>query len=196
MKYTIIIIAILQLSIFACKDSSSVNPKVPPSVEAVASPVPIVTPIAGSGEITLKPVENYTTAQERAIIKQAEKKLNEVKKSKCLQNFIASRKMIQTQNKTSMQVADHISSLSGSVDVSMYFRKFTSAVAYREPPELKINLNRKYFYAGLPVCEWVSTILHESLHALADYEHDYQWNAQRDYSVPYSANFAVDACCK
>lgn len=192
MKYTLIVIAILQLSIFGC----SSNPKVPTEPEVVASPVPTGTPLAGSGEITLNPIEYYTTAQERTIIKQAEKKLNEVKKSKCVHDFLSQRKMIQTQGKTSEQVADHIASLGGSVDVVMYYRKFTSAVAYREPPELKINLNRKFFYASLPICQWVSTILHESLHALAEYEHDYNYSPSRDYSVNYSANFAVDACCK
>lgn len=193
----IIIIAVLQLSILGCRTQSDSNPKqVPPIVEPVTSPIPAGTPHVGLGEITLNPVEYYTAPQERTVIKNAQKKLNEVKSSKCFHDFIAARKMIQTQNKTPLQVADHIASLSGSVDVVMYYSRFSSAMAYRQPPELKINLNRKFFYTSLPICEWVSTILHESLHALANYEHDYQWNAQRDYSVPYSANAGVEACCK
>lgn len=196
MKFTLIIIALLQLSFLGCKSSDSVL--VPPSVET-PSTLPSATPVSdvnAGGEIKFNPVEYYTTPQERTIIKSAEKKLNEIKSSKCFHDFIAQRKMIQTQNKTSLQVADHIASLSGSVDVVMYYSRFSSAVAFRQPPELKINLNRKFFYQSTPLCEYVSTMLHESLHALAEYEHDYQWNAQRDYSVNYSANFAVDACCK
>ncbi len=194
MKFIFIIIAILQLS-FGCKSSSPVS-QVPPEPTPVTSPIPAGTPHVGLGEITLNPVEYYTAPQERTVIKNAQKKLNEVKSSKCFHDFIAARKMIQTQNKTPLQVADHIASLSGSVDVVMYYSRFSSAMAYRQPPELKINLNRKFFYTSLPICEWVSTILHESLHALANYEHDYQWNAQRDYAVPYTANAGVEACCK
>ncbi len=195
MKFTFIIIAILQLSILGCKYSSPVS-KVPPDQISVSTSIASEPPKATEvGTVKLNPIEYYTTSQERAILTQVEKKLNEVKSSKCTHDFLAARKMIQTQNKTSLQVANHVASLSGSVDVVMYYSRFSSAMAYRQPPELKINLNRKYFYATLAICEWVSTVLHESLHALANYEHDYQWNAQRDFSVAYSANAAVEKCC-
>jgi hypothetical protein len=194
MKYILIIIALFQLS--ACFKSST--PVHVPQVEETASSsvsIPHVEVEVGAA-IKLIPVEYYSTAEERKTITQVEHKLNAVTSSKCLHDFIAARKMIQTQNKTSKEVADDIASLSGSVSVVMYYSRFSSAMAYRQPPELKINLNRKFFNASTPICEWVSTVLHESLHALKNYEHDFKWNAQRDYSVNYSANFAVDACCK
>lgn len=197
MKTIFIIIALFQLSILGCATSSKQS-QVPTAEESPSTPIattPVVVINAG-GEIKLNPIEYYTTQQERTIIKQSEKKLNEVKNSRCMHDFLSQRKMIQTQNKTSKQVADHIVSLGGLVDVSMYYSRFSSAMAYRQPPDLKINLNRKYFYESLPICQWVSTILHESLHALANYEHSYQWTPERIYSVPYSSNFAVDSCCK
>lgn len=203
MKYIFLIIIIAFG--FGCstvqKDSIVSLPqgeKVPTIEEAASTPVPQGNPPKDIevGAVKLNPVEYYTTQKEREIIKRAEAKLNEVKSSQCFRDFIAARNMIETQGKTSKQVSDHIASLSGLVDVSMYFSRFSSAVAYRQPPELKINLNRKYFYESLPLCDWVSTILHESLHALANYEHSYKWTPERIYSVPYSANEAVDACCK
>lgn len=155
---------------------------------------PVIT--AGQGQIEFEPVKYYATTQEAKLIVEAGKKLNETVQSQCFYDFIKNRKMIQTKGQTSEQVARHIQSIKGKVPVVMYYRKFTSAVAYRQPPELTINLNRKYFYSGLPLCDWASTMLHESLHSLANYEHSFNWTPERDYSVPYSANEGIDLCCK
>lgn len=196
MKYIFLLIALLQLS--GCSTTGISNrEQVPPAVETVASPVPNQTPLVGSGEITLKPVEYYTTVAERAVIAKAQIKLNEVVHSKCFNDFISNRKMIQTNGKDSVAVAAHLKAITGVVPVKMYFRRFTSAVAYRQPPSQEINLNRNYFYTTLPLCQWVSTIGHESLgHSLGEYDHSFDWTPERDFSVPYSINKAIDACCK
>lgn len=149
------------------------------------------------GLVQFIPVKGYATTQEANIIVEAGKKLDQVVRGECFSNFLKNRKMIQTKGQTSAQVVAHIQNLKGKVPVVMYYRRFTSAVAYRQPPEITINLNRKYFYSGLPICDWASTMAHEALgHSLGGYEHDFNWNKQRDFSVPYSLNAAIDSCCK
>jgi hypothetical protein len=207
MKYTLIVIAILQLSIFACKDSSPVNPKVPTDVEVVASPVPTGTPLAVSGEITLKPVEYYTTDAERKLIAKVQVKMNEVVQSDCFYNFMASRKMIQTDGKTSKQVADEFRNARGSIPVQFYYSRFTSTRAYRQPPYNTIYINRKYIGVDSDLCDVAGTFAHESIgHSLLNFGHDQGWSASREYSVPYSSDHAFASepysmsdsggCCK
>lgn len=163
-------------------------PEVPPS----PSPAPIT--VQG---VVFSPVDYYSTPAEREKIKRAGELLTRVVQSQCFEDFLRARPMIQTQGKTPAQVVSHIRNLSGIVPVKMYYRWLTSAVAYRQPPYLDINLNRKYFSLNLSDCEWASTMAHEGLgHALGDYTHDYKWNAQRDYSVPYSLNKAFQQCCR
>lgn len=177
-----------------------------PVADPVQSPHPTITPSPTqaptvSGGVILDPVKELTTDKERAIIAKAEKKLADVTASKCFGDFISSRKMIQTQGKTPEQVLAHIRSLSGVVPVKMYYRCYgrfpcTSAVAYRSPPSIEINLNRAYFTSAKSVCKWASTIGHESVgHALGNYEHSFKWTPDRDFSVPYSINAAFEACC-
>lgn len=162
------------------KDEVVVKPENPPS----QSPAVIFEPI-------------NATDDEAKIIKLAEEKLNKLVSSKCFKDVLVSRKMIETNGKSSVEVYEHIKALSGRVPVRMYYKRFTSAVAYRVPPELTINLNRRFFYKSLPVCDWASTMAHEALgHALGNYGHDFNYSNERNYSVPYSLNFAVDACCE
>lgn len=147
--------------------------------------------------VSFIPDAKYTNPTDKAMIHSAEKKVNEVIKTRCFHDFMANRKMIQTKNLSSAEVADQISNLSGLIGVSMHFKRWTSAVAFREPNSLKINLNRKYFTASTKLCSWASTMAHEALgHALGNFEHSFYQTKDRDYSVPYSINAAFDACCK
>lgn len=143
--------------------------------------------------------------------------MNEVVQSDCFKNFMSNRKMIQTNGLLPVQVATRLQSLEGVIPVQMYSRCMsfnvfkcpvpTSAVAYRAPPALTINLNRVYFNIydkSLTVCDWAATMGHESLgHSLGGYDHDFNWNPTRDFSVPYSIggsstsnSDAFQACCK
>lgn len=177
---------------------SSLNPKeAPTSIEA--KPRSEITPKlnSGLGLVVFNPVKGYATAQEAEMIRKAGEKLNETVKTQCFHDYLSRRAMIQTKNLSSQEVADQISILSGLVDVSMYFNRWSKAMAYREPPQLKINLNRKYFTASKSLCHWASTMGHEALgHALGNFEHSFRWTKERDYSVPYSIGSAVDTCCK
>ena len=193
MKHLIAIL--IFITVTSC---STLVTKVPPASipdsTGEVSP-PIDTPPVGS--VTFKPQVKYTTATERAIIEKASVKVNEVIASQCFKDFMQGRSMIETNNRTSSEVYSHIASLSGLVDVLMYFKRWTSAIAYREPPSLKINLNRNYFTASKSVCEWASTMAHEGVtHALGGYSHSFYDNANRNRSVPYSINAGFEKCCK
>lgn len=189
---------ILTLALLMLTSCSTLVTKVPPASTSDStgevSP-PKDTPPVGS--VTFKPLVKYTTATERAIIERASLKVNEVIASQCFKNFMLSRAMIETNNRTSSEVYSHIASLRGLVDVSMYFKRWSSAIAYRQPPSLKINLNRNYFTASKNNCQWASTMAHEGLgHSLGGYSHSFYDNANRDRSVPYSLNAAFEKCCK
>jgi hypothetical protein len=178
------------------------EPTPTPSVSPTAIPSPMPT-VTGKGYITFKPVDYYTTKAERVKIKEAEIKVNQVIQSQCFVDFMKNRKLIQTDGRSNAQVIAHIQGMRDTVPVNMYYRKNSSAVAYREPPEKDINLNRAYFYTELETCEWSATMVHEAMHSLGEYDHDYQWNRARSYSVPYSVGgadtaqggSAFDKCC-
>lgn len=188
-------LAYLVAGIIGC---STMVKQVPPS-KMIESTSLVSTPIETKlvGSVSFIPDHKYTNPTEKAIIEKAGIKVNEVVKSHCFHDFISSRAMIQTKNLSSKAVADQISNLSGLVDVSMYFKRWSSAIAYRQPPQLKINLNRNYFTASKNICQWASTMAHEGLgHALGNFEHSFKPTKDRDYSVPYSINAAFDHCCK
>ncbi len=175
------------------------KPAPTPSPIAMSSPVP-------KGGITYTATTYYTTTPEWEKIKKASIKLNETIQSKCFSDFMSSRKLIQTQGRTPAQVATQIQALKGSVEIKMYFRSLaeTSAIAYRQPPETAINLNRAKFTTTLSDCTWASTMAHETMHSLLNYDHSFEWNTQRSYSIPYSVGgadqaqggSAFDRCCK
>lgn len=152
------------------------------------------------------PVSYYSTKTERVKILKASKKINEVISSQCFANEILNRSMIDTNNKSSEEVLKHLQSLNGIIPVKMYSRCMrlgfrcpapTSAVAFRQPPQTIINLNRFAFYNTISDCDWASTMAHEGLgHSLGGYGHDFNWSKLRNFSVPYSINYAFEKCCK
>lgn len=147
------------------------------------------------GLVVFKPVG--TTDLESKLIAEANSKLTDIVRSECFSNFLKDRPMIQTEGKSNKQVIDHLVSLSGVIPMKMYYKRFTSAVAYTVPPDLTIYFNRKYFNKNTSSCDWASTMAHEGYgHALGGYVHDYKYSKARDFSVPYSLNFAIEACCK
>ncbi len=168
-------------------------PEPSPSPSAVPSPIPAPSPQLPG--IHFESVAYYTTVAERAKIKSAAQAVARTLASQCFKDFMSTRNLIQTNGKTPPQVVEHIRGLAGTVPIEMYYRRFTSAVAYRNPGSPTIHLNRKAFGTSMPDCEWSSTMAHEALHVF-DYDHDFKWSASRDFSVPYSVNKAFEACCK
>lgn len=198
----IIVITLLTLS--ACQ-SLVVAPEPMPTPSAKVSPSPTAVPSSGTVHFISDPY--YTTPEQRKLIANAEAEANEMKNSDCVHDFLAVRKLIQINGKTPLQFADEVRAAGGNIPVQFYYRRFGSAVAYREPPSLTIHLNSRFYGPWSSVCEVVSVLLHESVgHSLLNYDHDFNWSPSREYSGPYSLNHAVDTgtyslsesagCCK
>jgi hypothetical protein len=127
----------------------------------------------------------------------ASDKVNEVVQSKCFADSLLDRDMIQTKGQTNEEVVKVLQSATGTIKVKFYSKRWTSEMAVRYPPSSDINFNRVYWTGNKNVCEWASTLAHEGLgHVLGDYDHDFRYSKSRDYSVPYSINFAFKQCCK
>lgn len=204
MKISILVLIFLLSS---CT-SKQIKPSVttPENVPPVSSPsaTPSIDPPRGG--VTFEPVEYYTTKTERELIDKASIIANRVRSSDCTFDFISKRKMIQTQGKTNVAVATEVRALTGVVPVEFYYERFSGARAYRSPPGKTIYLNRKYIGPNSDICDVAGTLNHESLHALAEYDHDHEWSPEREYSVPYSYDHAFASepysmsdsggCCK
>lgn len=190
-----IILGLLILNLAGCSTLVNTGPLAEMIDQTSLVSTPIETKLVSS--VQFIPDAKYTNPTEKAMIQKAGELVNQVVHSQCFYDYMASRKMIQTKNLSSEQVAKQISILSGLVGVSMHFKRWTSAVAFREPNALKINLNRYYFTASTKLCSWASTMAHEALgHALGGFDHSFHQTKDRQYSVPYSINAAFDACCK
>lgn len=151
------------------------------------------------------PEEKFSTLKERELIAKAALKIDETVRSGCFKDFMLSARLLETNGRDNAQVLNHILGMVDKVPVKIYFKKFTSAVAYRQPPEKAINLNRNFFTPSLPPCRWAATMAHEALgHSLGNYGHSFKWNVEREYSVPYkiggaSSQYGGNAfskCCK
>jgi hypothetical protein len=131
---------------------------------------------------------------------------NAVKNSDCFRRFIAGRQMIETNGATADQVAANLQSLHGVVPVAFYYRcnmasvdcrEPTQAVAYRQPPQIKIFINRAHFdvtRSDFDLYELAGTFAHEGFgHLLGGYGHSFAWTETRDFSVPYSISGASRA---
>lgn len=154
------------------------------------------------------------TAKEIQKIESAAKKVSDVVASQCFVDWMIKQKMNNTNGRTPREVIDHLRTLNDDVQVKMYFRCMrrgfrcpipTSAVAYRQPPEKAINMNRAAFTLSTPTCRWASTFAHEALgHALGNYGHSMEWSRFREDTVPYllsgrKKHFGgdvFDACCR
>jgi hypothetical protein len=153
-----------------------------------------------------EPTDADATDAEVKALREAAKIVNVVKSSACFRKFMADRKLIEANGRTSDQVAAHLQALRGTVRVAFYHRcntrssvcaAPTSAVAYRQPPEEKVFINRAYFdvaRSGFNSYELAGTLAHEGIgHLLGGYGHSFEWTPSRDFSVPYSISGASHA---
>lgn len=174
----------------------SSNPKITenlPEIYPPESPETEISEIESKFKVDFSPLVKYSTEKERELIAKASAKVEETVKSACFKEFILNAKLLETKGQTNAQVLDHILEMSDVVPVKMYSRRFTSAIAYRQPPEKAINLNRKFFNETKSPCRWAATMAHESLgHSLGNYTHSYKWTIEREYSVPYKLGGASD----
>jgi hypothetical protein len=185
------------------------TPSFSPSPVVLPSPLPVVA----HGNVTFAPVEYYSSPEQRTKIASAAVKLNETIQSKCFHDFMLAQPLQETNGETVPQTVAHLQGLTGVVPVNMYYRCLrsfscpfgTSAVAFRAPPSMEINLNAAVFTLTLSDCEWAATLAHESLgHSLGGYDHSFNWTRQREDTVPYIlggrakiyGGDVFTACCK
>jgi hypothetical protein len=136
--------------------------------------------------LKFEPVKNYATKAEIEKIARAAAKAQEVLSSQCFADYISAQTMNQTNGRTAKEVVEHLRSLTDIVPVKMYTRRFSSAVAYRQPPHKTINLNRSFFKLSVSDCRWAATMMHEGHgHAIGGYGHSFDWTRQREDTVPY-----------
>lgn len=156
-------------------------------------------------KVEFSPLERFSTVKERELINLASVKIEETVKSECFKDFMLKSKLLETQGKSNTEVLAHILGMSDVIPVKIYFNRFSSAIAYRQPPEKTINLNRKYFTTRLSLCRWAATMAHEALgHSIGNYAHSFKWSVEREYSVPYKlggaqeryGSNAFSKCCK
>jgi hypothetical protein len=172
----------------------------------------VLTTVSHAAVFTASP--KTATDLEAKKIQSAAKKVQEVISSQCFSDWMIRQKMNETNGRSPAEVVSHIRSLQDEVPVRIYFRCMkrgfrcpipTSAVAYRQPPEKAINMNRAAFTLRTSDCRWAATMAHEALgHSLGNYGHSMDWTRQREDTVPYllsgrQAKFGgdvFDSCCK
>lgn len=209
MKLFIFLYIALIVSAFSMGSKRPSEIPKPPGTE-IAKPETPSIPNPGGFNVQFIAQKGYATSKESDLIGKASLKLNEVVKSACFNDFMTKAKLKQTNGRTNSQVLTHLLSFNEVVQVKMYYKKWgdcitcTTAVAYRQPPEKKINLNSSFFTEKRSICRWAATMAHESLgHSLGNYDHSYKWSVDREYSVPYKiggakeqyGSSAFEECC-
>lgn len=179
---------ITTLLLIATAHARSGSRVIEPLPNPMPSPVVVVSPHIG-----FKPVSGHTV-EEAAMVSKAQDAVNKAVASQCFEDFMVNRKLIQTNGLTPSQVVAQIRAASLTVPVVMYSKWMSRVVGYRVPPDPTVYTNRK-FHAGATACSRGSNLLHEWSHVLG-FEHDFNASINRPYSVPYSLNAAMEACCK
>jgi hypothetical protein len=159
-------------------------------------------PPAGTVRFVLvqgEPEDAPPTPAEAAALARAAAMVNIVRGSECFRAFLADRRLIETGGRSPAEVAEDLRAVSGTIPVAFYRRcgrlaadcpTPTQAVAYRQPSQVKIFVNRAFFDVtaeGFDAYQLAGTLAHEGLgHLLGGYTHTFNWTPGRDFSVPYS----------
>jgi hypothetical protein len=69
------------------------------------------------------------------------------------------------------------------IDLTIYYKRFSSAVGFTYPNTVRTYINRKFFWA-FTLAGICGNIGHEYSHKLG-FDHSYYWTTVRDMSVPY-----------
>lgn len=210
-KNVIPVLALMLISImFSCTHKKIKKDSVIVPTEDVSTPTPAPTTPPLSVELVVVNVkliaQSMATNNEISFLAKAEIKMHQVLQSKEFHDFMSARKMVQTNGRSSAEVATHLQSLKGEIPVNFYYAKMrnrynpfgTSVVAYRQPPSNEININRAYYDSvHSDLCEYAGTLAHETVcHTLGGYDHDYYDTTERPFSVCYSINAAFEKICK
>lgn len=169
---------------------------------AEPSPTPVITQPDTSGD-SITFICSNCNEKEAAMVPKMQKLLNEVKRTKCFSDrFTLSKyrsKLVQTNGISREDVVKKINSEQiKNIPLIFYtptFFQSKNVIGYTYPGEPEIYLNRNFRNSkNWGICSEVSNALHESTHKMG-FNHDFKATAQRPFSVPYTANFAVEECC-
>ena len=188
------------LLLAGCATSKVSGPKPEPSASPDPSASVTPTPDPSSSprpKVTL--VCNSTcTEHEREKVAKAEAVINAWKDQPCVADQLRSVTLVQTGNRTTAQVIEHVANFDATVTVRYYRDNSSDApIGYRNKGSTTINLNRKFHSTKKYDNEWVtaSNILHETAH-VEGYTHDSARTTRRPRSVPYQMNRVVERCEK
>lgn len=148
--------------------------------------------------VKFAPIKGYTQT-ELEVLAVAEFLVNDSIRNACVLRFMEARgidrtgyKMISTNGLANADVLPSLYGKSFDVPLVMYYKN-NSTVGYRNVGSPTIYTNRK-FHAGATACARASNLGHEVLH-VAGFGHTSNATKIRPYSVPYSYNAAIAACC-
>lgn len=139
-------------------------------------------------------------SDEKKQLKAAESILASLVKGQCFKDFMLKRKFIwrkpegSKSDLTNQEIYDKIINANLTVPVHYYYKRFSSVVGYREPPDPDIYFNRK-FHDYYSACDTASNAFHEWSHTLG-FDHPFNPTNDRGYTVPYSLNTVVEQCCE
>jgi hypothetical protein len=150
----------------------------------------ISSAMAAPGPIRLV-CDKSCTASKRVKIAETERLANYWRQQPCFRDFLMTTHLVQLGNLTRAQFVEMVTTREATVTVR-YYRKNNSTIGFRQPPELKINLNRK-FHDRFGAWTTFSNAIHEVGHTWG-LKHDSKRTKRRPFSGPYRLNRAVEAC--
>jgi len=107
--------------------------------------------------------------------------------------------VLETEGLTRPQVVEKIrTGIVQNIPIEFYFpswRQSKKVIGYTTPAAPTIYLNRAFRQdSAWGACAEISNALHEVTHKQG-FSHDFRATAARPFTVPYTANYAVDECC-
>ena len=173
---------ILLILLTACSTAPQKEP-----AQITVKPVPVVS------LVNVLSTTNFTEKEKEKLAAYIPV-MNNTIASKCFSDFLTSRNMIKTSNKTAEQVIHDLRTRQVEVHLIAYYKRFSKVHGYTYPDVNKIWLNRKY-HSSASLCSEASNLGHELSHKLG-YGHNYKATQSRPFSVPYTINAAFTFCCK
>jgi hypothetical protein len=214
-RVMLLVTSLIALESYGMSHKRTVQPEPSPTASPSSTPTPkaspAASPVAGTSpspaqadNITFKCLVCTTTEQKTIV--EVQKRLNAIVQTKCFHDHFTDPKyrshLVQTNGLTAEQVVTKIkTSVIKNIPISFYTEDDSGVYGYTYPTDPTIYLNRAYRTAQAVadgdwgMCAEVSNETHESTHKMG-FDHDFDSTERRPYSVPYTANYAVDSCCK
>lgn len=182
------LILLFVLTLAACSTQQTTKP--------VVNNVPTTKPVVKEPvKVSMVNVLSYSGFTNKELTKASAyiPVMNKTIASKCFEDFMVRRNLIETNGKSRDQVVNDLRTKQVDIHLITYYKRFSKVAGYTYPNVNKIWLNRKY-HGGASLCSEASNLAHELSHKL-EYGHDYNATQSRPYTVPYSINAAFTVCC-